>query len=72
MTKCTYCSFDDYTPNRFYSFGKDLIEDIVGLERHELTGIIKLATYNLDSVEINYCPMCGRLLTLDISDREIK
>lgn len=72
MTKCTYCIFDDYTPNRFYSFGKDLIEDIVGLERHELTGIIKLATYNLESVEINYCPICGRLLTLDISDREIK
>lgn len=48
MTKCAYCSFDDYTPNRLYSFGKDLIEDIVGLERHELTGSIKLATYNLD------------------------
>jgi len=62
MDKCAYCSFSGCTPNGIYSFGKDLIEDIVGLEKQKLTGSLKLAAYNLDSVEINYCSMYNRKL----------
>lgn len=62
MTSCVYCSFDDYTPSQTYSFGKDLVDGVVSLEKNELTGKITLATYGLDSVEINYCPMCNRKL----------
>ena len=63
MNSYIYRSFDGYVPNQTYSFGKDLVDGVVGLEKNESTGKIKLDTYGLDLVENNYCPICGGKLS---------
>lgn len=49
-------------PESFKCLIQQQKEDIVGLEKQKLTGSLRLAAYNLDSVEINYCPMYNRKL----------